>query len=279
MSKRIVVGLDGSPFAETAVNVAIARAKAAGGTVVGVAVIDQHGIEGSESGAGVGSAYYSAEMIEEKITEFSERTRQYLDQFAERCREAEVRFELARETGAPFQVLVEEGRCSDLLIVGLKTYFDYSDNARPGDTIRRLLHRPVTPVLAVPETWRDPKRIVIAYDDEDNTARAVTAFVHQHYLAPIAKHATLLYVGHEKDEKAEVMLRRPKAYLKSYGLIVKTVIQEGQPSDVILKTALNLQPAMVVMGAFQRSKLTEFFVKSTADKIVEDGTIPLFCFH
>jgi nucleotide-binding universal stress UspA family protein len=280
MSKRIVVGLDGSAFAEAATTAAIERAQRSAGTVVGVAVIDRPGIESSEAGAGPGAAYFAGDMIDEKLAEALARTRDFLNQFAERCRQANVQYELAREEGVPFDALIEYGRASDLIVVGLKTFFHFETSSKPGNTISRLIHHPVTPVLAVPETWTTPKRVVIAYNSSVYSSRAMGAFVHQQSLTPFADEVILLHVDEKGGEEISVNeLNLAEKYLRAYGMKVQRLSKQGSVGEMILETAQELAPCMVVMGAFHGNWIQELLSSSAAELLLEDSRIPLFIYH
>lgn len=280
MSKRMVVGLDGSAFGAAALDAAIERAKRSDGTIVGVAVIDRHGIEASEAGAGPGSGYFAGEMIDEKLAEAMERTREYLNEFAERCRTENVKYELAREEGIPFDAFVEHGRASDLILVGLKTHFRFATEAKPGNTVSRLLHHPVTPVLAVPEMWETPKRVLIAYNSSVHSSRAMRAFVHQQSIVPFAEEIMLLQIDEkDADDVTRHELNLAEKYLRAYGLKVERMSKQGKVSSLLVETARELSPCMVVMGAYHKNWLQELLTGSDADALIAEAKVPMFVFH
>ena len=279
MSKRIVVGLDGSPYAEAAMDAAIERANQSGGTVVGVAVIDQPGIEHSEAGAGAGSAYFAEGMIDKKLSEAMDKTRDFLNHFADRCREAGVQYELAREEGVPFDALVEYGRASDLIIVGQRTFFQYGTDAHPGNTVKRLMNHPVTPVLTVPEKWIAPQRVVIVYDRSIHTTRAMRAFVHQQIIASFADEATLLFIDDEEvDEASRHELDLAEKYLRAHDLKVSRVSKQGKVRSVLVELAQELAPCMIVMGSSRKNWLSELLSESVEEALIKHS-IPIFVFE
>jgi len=280
MSKRIVVGLDGSPYATAATEAAIERARRSRGTVVGVAVIDTPGIEHSEVGAGPGAAHMAGSLMDEKLADAKQRTRQFLIRFGNQCKQAGVSFELAREEGAPFDVLIEVGRSSDLIVVGLETYFHFETSGEPGDTVSRLLRNPVTPVLGVPETWVSPQQVLITYQHQLHSARALTAFVHQHNLAPFADEIHLLHVDDGEDPEVwKRDLEQAENYLKSYGISVTCETRKGSVGEVLLKAAHELEPCMVVLGVPQRNWLKDLFGESLTDTLLRERRIPVFAYQ
>ncbi|MBU0690494.1 universal stress protein [bacterium] len=279
MSKRIIVGLDGSLFAEAAMDAAIDRASRCDGTIVGVAVIDQPGIEHSEAGAGAGAAYFARDIIDKKMSEALAKTRDLLIHFADRCRTAEVKYELAREEGVPFDALVEYGRASDMMIVGQHTHFQYDTDARPGGTVKRLMNHPVVPVLAVPEKWIAPQHVIIAYDSSIHTTRAMRAFVHQQNIVPFAEDVTLLYVN---DEDVDAVIRHEldlaEKYLRAHGLKVSRMSRKGKVGRLLVEAAQEFNPCMIVMGSSRQSWLTELLSGSVEEQLIKHS-IPVFVFE
>lgn len=279
MSKRIIVGLDGSPYAEAAIDAAIDRASRCNGTVVGVAVIDRPGIEHSEVGAGVGTAYFADDMIDKKMSEALEKTRDFLNHFAERCRAAGVKYEMAREEGVPFDAMVEYGRSSDMIVVGQKTYFQYDTNAHPGVTVKRLLNHPVTPVLAVPETWIAPQHVIIAYDSSIHTTRAMRAFVHQQNIVAFSNDVTLLYVdGEDPDAIIRHELDLAEKFLRAHGLNVTRTSKKGKIGKLLVEAANELNPCMIVMGSSKQSWLTDMLSDTVEEQLIKNS-IPMFVFE
>ncbi len=279
MSKRIVVGLDGSTHSEAAMDAAIERAKHCSGTVVGVAVIDRPGIEHSEVGAGAGAAYFAEDIIDKKMSEAIEKTRGFLNHFADRCRNAGVQYELAREEGVPFDALVEYGRASDLIIVGQRTFFQYDTESHAGNTVKRLMSHPVTPVLTVPEMWVAPKHVIIVYDRSIHTTRAMRAFVHQQIITPFADKVTLLYVDEDEvDETSRHELDLAEKYLRTHDLNVNRVSKQGKIGGALVDAAQEYHPCMIVMGSSRQNWLSELFSGSVEEELIKHN-IPIFVFE
>ena len=279
MCKRIVVGLDGSSFAEAAVDAAIERVKHSNGIVVGVSVIDLAGIEHSGVGAGAGSSYFAEHMIDEKLSDAQKKTRDFLNHFAERCREAGVKYELACEEGVPFDVLIEYGRASDLIIVGQRTFFHYDTNVRPGNTVHRLMEHPVTPVLAVPEKWVTPKCVVIVYDRSIHSTRAMRAFLQQQCISSLSSEVALLFVDEEiVSEEIQHELDLAEKFLHAYDLKVNRMNKQGKIETVLVEIAQEHPECMIVMGSSDRNWLTKLLSESLEKRLMKHG-IPVFVFE
>lgn len=54
-----------------------------------------------------------------------------------------------------------------------------------------------------------------------------------------------------------------------------TMIKEGKPEDVILKTAEEENVDEIVIGKSEKAKMEKFFVGSTAERVVREATVPV----
>jgi len=276
MLRRILVGLDGSPYAHSAMEAACMVAQSTGATVVGIAVVDMPGIDKSEIGATPGALHYAEKVREHKIREAEERTKKSLEQFSSFCKTQNVSCELAFSVGVPFKEIIEEARTSDLVFVGIKTFFHYETQTKSGDTLKKLLDVTVSPVIAVPKEFQKPKNILFAYDGGPQAAKALRMFL-QLGLFTDAK-ATVLNVT-EDIEEGRNMVNQAAKYLAAHEFETETLCMPGEPKEVIYEIAKKLMPSMVVIGAYSHSSLREFLFGTAASYLVEDGSVPLFVYH
>ncbi len=282
MLKRIVVGLDGSPYSKSAVNYACNLAKNYGATVVGIGVVDLPEIEKHIGPGGPpGSGIYAKRLKDAKVEDALEKVKGFLKEFEETCKGNGVSCELYSEEGEPFEAIMEEGKTADLIIVGIRTYYHFETSAKPGDTLKRLLEKPVCPVLAVTDEMVMPENVVIAFDGGYTSARAMRSFVHLSRELSFASKVTLLRITEDKEvqEVCEAEMAKAKRYLEAHGISVSALCKKGDPSRVILEVAKGLRPSMVVMGAFGKSTIAKFLFGSTANEIIEDASLPLFVYH
>jgi nucleotide-binding universal stress UspA family protein len=282
MLKRIVVGLDGSSYSESAVTYACSLAKKCDAALLGVGVVDLPEIEKHIGPGGPpGSGIYAKRLKDTKIEDALSKVKGFLGAFEERCKSEGVKCEFYSDEGAPFEAILEAGKTADLIIVGLRTYYHFETSSEPGDTLKRLLEKPVCPVMAVPEERVIPENVVIAFDGGYTSARAMRSFVHLSRELSFASKVTLLRVteDNENEEVCTTEMSMAKRYLETHGISVDVVCKSGRPSQVILGTAKALRPSMVVMGSFGKGTITKFIFGSTASEVIEDASLPLFVYH
>lgn len=281
MQMRVVVGLDGSEYADAATRVACRLAQPVGGTVVGVAVVDKPGIEASSRGAGIGAYAYAKMIREQRFADASAHAVEYLNEFETRCAELGASSELANRAGVPFQCIVDEGRYADLIVVGSRTHFHHETSDYDGDTLRRLMSICVCPVLAAPiGATNCPSHAVIASDGSIQSARAMRAFVFLMAGRDDPPTITLLNVGEGGDEDNQVQLETAKRYVESHGLPAQIEVRQGRPSEQIEAAALEHANCVIVMGAYgRRGVINNIFFGSTAANIIRNQRVPLFVYH
>jgi nucleotide-binding universal stress UspA family protein len=278
MSRRIVVGLDGSPYSASALDLALRRAQFYRATVIGVAVIDQPAIEHLAIGAPPGVLQLSHESLSVVFVNAKKRAETLIAAFRALCTKAGVEHEDIIHSGPPSEGLLDEGRTADLIITGLRTYFHYPGEDDSSETLSALLRHPVCPVLAVPETPQLPQNVILAYDGSVGAVRAMHAYVHVTPTLPKDITVTLFCVAKEY-EKHKFHLEKAAVFLRAHGLQPQIVIRSGQPAAAIREIAHELQPSLVILGAPVYRGLGERLFGSVTRAIIDDGAIPIFVFH
>ncbi len=278
MSKKIVVGLDPSDYTKTALQIAIRRAKELGSLLVGVTVVNTEDIKDSVGGAPVGAIHYAEKAVEKNITLAQKRAQELINNFEKLCKENNIKYLSFIKDGNPAEEIIEEAKTSDLIIIGIKTHFHLEHPDVEGDTLKDLLKETVAPVMAVTEKPNLPTKLLIAYDGSTQAAKAMREYIHISHMLPFAKKAYLLNVT-DNIEEGTNLLKKAQSYLELYGIDVERIIKSGDPADVIYQTAKELGDVLIIMGAYGHSGLKELFFGSTAEKIIEDGSFPIFVYH
>ena len=280
MSKIIVVGLDGSDYSKAALRLANYRAKHYDGEVIGVAVLDRETIEKYEKGAPAGAIHYAEKAVEHLLKDASQKLDKYVDEFEAACKSDGVKYKVVHANGKPDESLIEEGKTADLIVVGLRTFYHFETSTKSGETLKRLLQASVCPVFAVPKDYETPQNAIIAYDGSPQSAKAMRKYVTLSQNLPFTKRIILVYANDKPlNEEQDAMLKRAENYINAYGMEVERNVQKGNPNEVIYKVAKDKAPSIVIMGAYGHNGLGELFFGSTARRVIDDGTIPLFVYH
>ncbi|MFH1851557.1 MAG: universal stress protein [Candidatus Neomarinimicrobiota bacterium] len=279
MVKRIVVAIDGSNYAKTALNLACTRAKKTGALICGVGVVDIPGITRQEAGAPAGASYYAHRAEETKIKDACTKMAGFIADFKAFCEKSGVNYEIRSHEGVPFEEIIKEANFADLIYVGVKTFFHFETNSKPGETVMRLLKYASCPVVAVPEQAEFPKNVIVALDGSRAAARGLREFVDLYEDRDIFTDINFFLVSAGTREEMLPLHEGAHHYLQAHGLTATSIIREGKPHEVILEEAKRRIPSAVVLGAYGQKGISRLFYGSTARKIVEDGSVTVLVTH
>lgn len=279
MVKRVVVGIDGSEYSQTAIRLACIRASKTGVVVVGVGVIDLPGISRQEMGAGAGASYYAHKAEQTKIADAKKKMAGFIAEFKELCKSYEIEYEIRSHEGVPFEEIIAEANFADLIYIGNQTFFHFGTNSKPGETALRISQYASCPVAAIPKDIEFPRNVLVALDGSKASARGLREFVDLYEDKDIFSNMRFYLISTGNRKKMATIHEAAMNYLRIHGLTADSIIRDGKPSAVILEEAHKLEPSMIVLGAYGNKGISRIFHGSTAKKIIEDGSVPVLITH
>ena len=272
---KILLGLDGSPYAQAAIEYACQLALANNASITGVAIIDLPGIKSSSGPIPIGGTHYETQLEERLLEEAEEKAKTILDDFARICEERQVNAILHADTGRPFSEIIEESKFHDFIVMGKRTFFEYTANETYG-TLERILRNGLAPVLAVPDSVREIKKVLVAYDNSAPASKAVHMFL---LLGVWNACDITLFTVNDDAEAGQALLGNLADFFESYGITPTRVTHSGHPDTVVKSYIAENDVDMLVMGAYGRKSVREFFVGSVTQHLIQETTIPLFLYH
>ena len=277
MVKSILIGLDESPYSESAVTLAVDWAKRFDCLLVGLGVVDEPSIRGSEPRERIAPSYRAA--YNSMVAEASHRVDTILERFSLRCVEAGVSSKLLEDVGSPCEQIMTEAQRYDLIAIGQKSYFQFETSPRECDTVDKLLHLTPRPVVVVPKEHREGTGVLIAYDGSLQSARALQAFTASG-LATLGE-VNLLTIHPKSNVEASKIADRAVEYLRFHDVAATphALASAGCASDEILEVAGRLGVELIVMGSYGRNLLLEFFLGSVTRNVLKKADVPIFLYH
>jgi nucleotide-binding universal stress UspA family protein len=275
MLRSILVGLDGSDFSESAVELGIDWARRHNALLVGV------GVSGAESpnvaGVPVGAATSPPRQSAPQSNQSSSGVAELLERFTRRCSNGGVKSEVIAATGNPAEAIMLEAQRFDLILMGQRTNFLNSATGFD-DTLRDIVRHSPRPVVSIPEKLPRSTHVLIAYDGSVQAARTVQA-----YQALDLHHGGELTVISVELDEAEAARRAERAveFLKSHDIPAVSLPLASQfaPAREILDHTEKLQAGLLVMGAYGKQTWREFFLGSTTQTVLRESTIPVLVCH
>lgn len=273
----ILVGLDGSPHSDAAVELGVRWAQRFEALLVGMAVVDEPSITAPEA-TPMGAAYFKGERDQEMLEEARTRASDWLARFARRCAEAGVRYLQVQDEGDPVERIAAHAPRYDVLLLGQQTCFRSGDPDNPDSCLEELLHHPPRPVVAVPAQLPTGETVVVAYDGSVQAARALAAF----HATGIGSRYDIHVVTLAADRITAEQIAAPAVeYLTLHGATVHAhpLVASGHLGEQLVREAEALGAQLLVMGAFSHSTLHDFFFGSTTRTVLKATSLPVFLDH
>ena len=272
---KILLGLDGSPYAHAAIEYACQLALNHNASITGVAIINRPGIQSSSGPIPIGGAHYEVQLEEQLLEATEQKAKAILNDFARICDDRKINAVLHADTGSPFSEIIEESKFHDFIVIGKRTFFEYDANETYG-TLERILKNGLIPVLAVPDSVREIKKVLVAYDDSIPASKVVHMFL----LLGIwnACDITLLTVN-DSAQAAQELLGNLGGFFESYGIKPSLATRSGPPDTAVKSYIAENDIDMLAMGAYGRKSVRKFFVGSVTQHLIQETDIPLFLYH
>ena len=179
MLRSILIGLDSSASGLAAQELGVQWAQQLGCRLAGIAIVDNPGSPLNKGTMSSGVSYHGTEstLVGEPRAKAAAVLQAVEDAFGRRCGEAGVAFQLVEDIGSPHVRILLEAQKHDIVLLGQRSHFEFGWEAKPGETLEKVLQDSPRPVVVVPGTLRPGTSIAVCYDGSLQAARALASFV------------------------------------------------------------------------------------------------------
>lgn len=234
----------------------------------------------SESSSGFNKVidYLSSEKLE-TAKETAEIIR---TNFEKKASELEVPYDWYFTDGIDKQFIISHARYADFVVLP-QGYSSLAEEHihRIDDYLSIYIGRPTIILPDIKKVFNFPKRIIIAWDESQEAARAV------HDAMPFLEYAENVQIvsvsDTPKEEKTSVIycddLRK---HLSHHGISADVFIADELEDGIgktILQSALEYDADLIVMGAYGETRLKEIVLGGVTRYLLNNSTIPLFLSH
>jgi nucleotide-binding universal stress UspA family protein len=195
--------------------------------------------------------------------------------FKQRCAQEGIEGTLNFSVGDVSERLRQRSRFNDLVIVNLAYPPEPRPTSRLSSGFSKLVRNCPRPILAVPRVVSALNRGLLAYDGSPKADEAlfVSAYLALRWKIPI----TVVVVDDEKIESGKTM-HRVQSYFKHQGVHAHYVMEVGDVSDAILRTADEDHSELIIMGGYGAAPVKEVMIGSAVDQILRESRTPtLIC--
>jgi nucleotide-binding universal stress UspA family protein len=275
MIKSILVGIDGSEHARTALRYATWLARRLDATVTGLHVVDIVSIEGSFFHDISGSLGFEPYLdFTSKMREaLHERGTALLEEFRATCAAENVRCDTALQIGIVPSEICERARESDLVVIGHRGVNQRFSTGLLGGAAESVTRQCPKPVLVTPLEFKEITRPLLAYDGSQRASAAmqVAAEVCSQLKLPLG----ILTVCREV-EQGEKVVEQARRYLSSYDLRIEPSVVTGHAYERIPAEIRDKNYDLVFMGSHGHGRIIELVLGSTTEYVLRNAPCPVF---
>jgi hypothetical protein len=277
--KKFIAAFDGLEFSQATMDYALYLARQCNAHLVGVFLEDRtyHSYQFSELVKQEGG------VSDEKMLQLNRQDKELRDRsvelFEAACAKAGMNYTVHRDRNVALQELLHESVYADLILIDSKETFNRYEESMPTRFMKDLLADVKCPVLTVPGIFVPIDSVVLLYDGEPTSVHAIKMFS---YISPGLKDikAEVLSVKSNKQSLHLPDHTLMKEYMKRHYPNAEYVVEKGDTEEHIISYLKGASSGtLVVLGAYQRGRVSRWFKASTADFLMRYAKVPLFIAH
>jgi len=276
MIKSILVALDGSQHADSALEYAIWLARRLRARIIGLHVLDIVSIEGSFLHDVSGSLGFEPYLdFSSKMREaLQERGRVLLDAFTARCETEGISYDTVLPMGIVANEICDHARTADLVVVGHRGVNEQFSTGLLGSTTESVTRKSPKPVLVTPLQFREITRPLLAYDGSQRASAALHAAAE--LTSALQLPLTVVHVARDDAGEGSRVLIEAQRYLQSYEVAVTAKPLTGPPHQRIVDVLRDGRFDLLFIGAYGHSRIIEMVLGSTTEYVLRNSGAPVF---
>jgi nucleotide-binding universal stress UspA family protein len=278
MIKNVLVAIDGSEHARSAIEHALWIAQRVGASVTALHVIDIVSIEGSFLHDISGSLGFEPYLdFSSKMREvLEERGKVMLADFAERAAESGVKSETLMDVGVIANEICERARTADLVVIGHRGVNERFSTGLLGGTAEGVTRKCPKPLLVCPAAWKAIGKPLLAYDGSPRSASAMQAAAE--FCVSLSLPLAVTHVARDESSDGRVT-DEAKRYLASYSSAatpISFVPLTGHAPERIVELIQTGGYDLLFIGAYGHSRIVELVLGSTTEYVLRNAPCPVF---
>lgn len=147
-----------------------------------------------------------------------------------------------------------------------------------GATMERVVRASKSPCLVTPRTFKEIRRLVLAYDGGNSCQKALQFLLHLEVFKDIEIHVVTVDEGHSGDVACQ-HLEEATAVLQKGGLTPVCKILHGLAENTLSDYVESQGIDMLVMGAYGHSRIRYLIIGSTTTDLIRRCQVPVLLFR
>ncbi|GHE21562.1 universal stress protein [Halomonas urumqiensis] len=280
MTDQVMAAIDGSQFSASVCDCAAWASLALAAPLTFLHVVDNHPqtAEADLSGnIGLGSREHLLEELshldEQRAKVAQEQGRLMLKAAKERAIEAGIAEPATRQrNGTLLETLEELQDDIRLLVLGKRGETAHQSADHLGSNLERVVRTLHRPILMVPDAFKTPERVMIAFDGSKTTRKGVEMVAKSPMFNGIPCHVVI--VGAETGDNRSQLEWALKT-LRDAGHEAEGAIRAGEVEETLRTYQGDHAIDLLIMGAYGHSRIRHLLVGSTTTSMLRRASVPV----
>ncbi len=274
MIKSLLVAVDSSVSARTALEHAVGLARACQGRITGVNVLD---IRYLEMPPYVDYAY-AFEAVPPVVApldlmqKFQEKGERILGDVSKAAEAAGITADVHLVEGVPGQVIADLAKGHDLVVLGKRGEHAKWGRDLLGSTAEAVTKRSAVPVLLVEERPRPLVKALVMVDGSEPAERALRLAAELAGCVPLQ--LTVL-TAHDDEKEGQAVLASARTYLETAGLTGTYTLLPGRPAKAAATALADDTTDLVIMGMRGHSVIHDLILGRTTEQVMRSAKTPV----
>lgn len=267
MVKTILVATDGSEAATAGETFGLALAGRLQARVAGITVIEDRDVRAPKADSLSASRFPESELQ----AHYRSRAEAVAQRFGQRAQSGGVEGHCEVTTGIADEAVIERSQGTDIVVVGRNGKGEPYSGSLVGSTTTRLIRKTSRSTLVVPAGSTLSGPLVLGFDGSPGSRIAADLAVQ---LANSMGESIHVFVDSKDKGRAVARFEEVRQLLGVLaGSARETSSTLGRPDVKIVDAAKECGSGMIVMGAFGRNRISEYFVGSNAASVVRTSPV------
>ncbi|MGP9499928.1 universal stress protein [Halomonas sp. AOP43-D1-4] len=281
MPEHVVAAIDGSRFSQGVCDYASWASLALGAPLTFVHVADNHSEVPGEPDLS-GQLFFGArERLLEELMGLDEKRakvnreqgRLMLEAAQARAVEEGVSDAVTRQlNGTLVETLVGLENEMRLLVMGKRGETAHQASEHLGSNLERVVREMHRPILMVPDTFKQPEKVLIAYDGSKTARKGVEMLARSPLFSGSECHVLLVDTDNAENR---LELGWALGILREAGHKAEGAIRNGNVDDALQTYEQEHAIDLLVMGAYGHSRIRHLLVGSTTTAMLRSSRIPV----
>ncbi len=267
MTESILVATDGSEGASGAERFGISLAARLSARLSGILVLEDRDLRAPSADDLATTAYPETEVA----AYYKARADLVARRFSERARSEGIDATCESTTGPADDRIVERGQNSDVIVLGRDGKSSGGRSVLIGATAESVVRKSTKPCLVVPTGAVLSGPIVLGFDGSPGSRSAARLAVE---LANGLGESVHVFVDSKDKGRAVARFEEVRQLVGGLSVPVReTSSTLGRPDVKLVDTAREARAGLIVIGAFGRNRISDYFIGSNAAAVVRTSPI------